>query len=55
MPPGAAWRHYALAPDVQVLVQEDIAPWRARALRLAIQQFACWVNAAEDTQERQDG
>ena len=55
MPPGAAWRHYALAPDVQVLVQEDIAPWRARALRLAIQQFACWVNAAEDTKERQDG
>lgn len=55
MPPAASWRHYRLAPDVQVLIQEDIAPWRARALRLAIQQFAYWVNAAEDTKERHDG
>lgn len=52
--PSTSWRHYAVAPDVQVLIQEDIAPWRARALRLAIQQFVCWVNTAEDTKEQQD-
>ncbi len=54
MPPSESWRHYVLAPDVQVMVRENVTPWRARALRLAIQQFICWVNTADETKERKD-
>jgi DNA-binding transcriptional MerR regulator len=54
LPPSESWRRYDLAPDVQVVVREDIAPWRARALRQAIQQFSRWVNTAEETKEQQD-
>lgn len=49
-----SWRHYAVAPDVQVMVREDMAPWRARALRRALAQFSREMNAVNTTKERKD-
>lgn len=53
--PSSSWRHFMPASDVQVLIREDIAPWRARALRQALQQFSRLVNADDETKEQQDG
>ena len=51
---STSWRHYVVAPDVRVMVHEDLAPWRARALRRALAQFSREMNAAETTKERND-
>lgn len=53
LPPAVSWQQYSVAPDVQILIREDIAPWRARVLRLAIQQFICWVSPATATKEQE--
>ncbi len=53
-PSSGLWRQYWLAPDVQVSIREDIAPWRTHALRQALQQFNRLVNAAEQTKEQED-
>ena len=53
LPRAVSWQHYAVAPDVQILIREDIAPWRARVLRLAIQQFICRVDPATETKEQE--
>ncbi len=51
---STSWRHYVVAPDVQVMVHEEMAPWRARAVRRALAQFSREMNAAETTKERND-
>ncbi|OQB43656.1 MAG: hypothetical protein BWY09_00057 [Candidatus Hydrogenedentes bacterium ADurb.Bin179] len=53
LPQAVSWQQYTVAPDVQILIREDIAPWRARVLRLALQQFICWVNPATATKEQE--
>ena len=54
LPSSSPWYLYAPAPDVQVMIREDVPPWRARALRLALQQFTRLAVLAEETAEEQD-
>lgn len=53
--PSSAWRRFDLARDVQVMVQEDIPPWRAHVLRQAIEQFSRLLNSTEERKEQYDG
>lgn len=47
------WRQYMLSGDVIVSVREDIPPWRAHALRQAIQQFNRLINPTEPQKEQE--
>lgn len=45
IPMATRWRHFAAAPDVQVLINEDVPPWRMHALQKALDQFIKLANA----------
>ena len=50
---SVSWRQYMLSGDVIVSVREDIPPWRAYAIRQAIQQFNRLITPVEEQKEQE--
>lgn len=51
--PATRWRHYLPAPDVQVMLSDDVPPWRAHALQTALEQFVRLVNTDNEAKEQE--
>lgn len=55
LPAPEAWRHYVLAPDVEVRVREGASPWRAKLIRDAIAQLNERLTGASTEESSDDG
>jgi len=55
LPEPEAWRHYALAPDVEVRVKEGTSPWRAKLIREAIAELNARLESAANEESNNAG
>ncbi|MCL5743670.1 MAG: helix-turn-helix domain-containing protein [Acidobacteria bacterium] len=54
LPPPVQWESYALADDVTVQVRTGVAPWRAKAIRNALREFAARLADKDATSDASD-
>lgn len=55
LPEPEAWRHYVLAPDVEVRVKEGASPWRAKLIREAIAELNMRLQSASNEESNDAG
>lgn len=55
LPEPEAWRHYVLAPDVEVRVKEGTSPWRAKLIREAIAALNARLEGAANEESNDAG
>ena len=55
LPEPEAWRHYVLAPDVEVRVKEGASPWRSKLIREAIAELNARLQSATNEESSNDG
>jgi len=55
LPEPEAWRHYVLAPDVEVRVKAGGSPWRAKLIREAIAELNARLRSAANEESNDAG
>jgi DNA-binding transcriptional MerR regulator len=55
LPEPEAWRHYVLAPDVEVRVKAGGSPWRAKLIREAIAELNMRLQCASNEESNDAG